>query len=568
MYDPYTRSGSSEDIGYLTVKVNRVSFGSSTKPTSSPQQKSRSSNTSGCNSKSQSESSPSTSTTFISTSMVTFTVKDSSFHSGNKSHLDEISRRSWVTDPCTVSKKQVKGIPSTVRNLKSQDSEEKQKSPPLRGKLETSKSSNCSNLLTLSSMGISKGPLSSKTGGRSKTGSDKPPKKPTNNINFSNDGTAVRGSYSTDLNILQVHYMILQKFRKSKSIVVLELENRLQIERSKMMKPQNLVERKDSIKIVDQLTIDINKINDSVEEDTYRGQTDELINAYREIGPKPDVISFKSNEVQISKEDFSDEQMKRLMIIGRYLNIASDYIDIDVIKVNNSDNLCQVCGANMDGFSPEEDGLMICPSCGTEFTMLAKSYTYDDEPITPTYPQSNYEDRENFWKALLRYQGKQSNKLPSNLHDILDEHFASLRLPVGLKIRECPMKINGIRGDTGKELMYGALHDVELPQYYEDVNLICHVYWGWKLPDVGHLEDSIMMDYDRSQIVFEQHKGLRKSCLNTQYRVWRHLSRRGHPCKSGDFKIVKTPEIVEFHEFMWKTICQELKWDNPEPLIL
>ena len=139
---------------------------------------------------------------------------------------------------------------------------------------------------------------------------------------------------------------------------------------------------------------------------------------------------------------------------------------------------------------------------------------------------------------------------------------------MGSVICELPMNEDGTRGDTSKDLMYSALHDVVLAQYYEDVNLICHVYWGWKLQDVGHLEDAIMTDYDRSQMIFEQHKGSRKSCLNTQYRLWRHLARRGHPCKSKDFKIVKTPEIVDFHESMWKIICRELNWDEPEPLIV
>lgn len=389
-----------------------------------------------------------------------------------------------------------------------------------------------------------------------------------NNIVISDDSRTVTGFYFTDLNILQIHAMIIRKFEDKKTDHVIGLERRLEAEIEKMARPQTGIERKDSVRIVKSLDGELSDINEKSDLKEYLKRSDELITAYQEIGPKPDIISFKSSASKTETDDSSDEQMKRFLIIERYLTIARKYVDVDVVKINDLGGRCRVCNGDLEGIVNEENGLLLCPHCKIEFTILAKSYSYDDEPTTPTNHQSNYEDRENFWKALQRYQGKQPNKLPSNLSETLDIYFSSLRLPSGKEVEALPLNPDGSRGKTTRDLMYKALHDVNMAQYYEDVNLICHIYWGWHLPDVSHLEEAIMTDYDVSQVVFEQHKGTRKSCLNTQYRLWRHLSRLKHSCKPRDFKIVKTPEIVEFHEQMWITICRVLGWNSPEPLVL
>ena len=54
----------------------------------------------------------------------------------------------------------------------------------------------------------------------------------------------------------------------------------------------------------------------------------------------------------------------------------------------------------------------------------------------------------------------------------------------------------------------------------------------------------------------------RKSSLNSQWRLYKHLKRLGWPCKEKDFKIPTTQDILDFHKIKWAEICDILGWEN------
>jgi hypothetical protein len=108
-------------------------------------------------------------------------------------------------------------------------------------------------------------------------------------------------------------------------------------------------------------------------------------------------------------------------------------------------------------------------------------------------------------------------------------------------------------------MMFKALSETNNSVFYEDVNLICHLYWGWLLPDISADEDQIMNDYDMTQDVFKKIPKDRRSSLNAQYRLWQHLRIRGYKYPIDDFKIVKTPDILVEHDRIMKIMCEECK---------
>jgi hypothetical protein len=110
--------------------------------------------------------------------------------------------------------------------------------------------------------------------------------------------------------------------------------------------------------------------------------------------------------------------------------------------------------------------------------------------------------------------------------------------------------------------MYKALKDTGNSDYYDHINIILNEMWGWVLPDVSHLEDKIMEDYDTSQRIYEVIPKDRKSSLNSQFRLFKHLRRLGYPCKSKDFRIPTTHDILEFHNSTWAKMCEILNWEN------
>jgi hypothetical protein len=171
--------------------------------------------------------------------------------------------------------------------------------------------------------------------------------------------------------------------------------------------------------------------------------------------------------------------------------------------------------------------------------------------------KDGYEDRENFWKALQRFQGKQNNHIPERLFKELDDYFVSFGLLTGKQICSLELTKKGTRGNTSRGMMFKALSETNNSVFYEDVNLICHLYWGWLLPDISSDEEQIMNDYDITQEVFKKIPKDRRSSLNAQYRLWQHLRIRGYKYPIDDFKIVKTPDILVEHDRIMKIMCDE-----------
>jgi len=391
----------------------------------------------------------------------------------------------------------------------------------------------------------------------------------------------IEASYTDDFNILEVHELIMKRFTLLQGQKITQLEESIKSEQQKLNVPQTLVEKKAILATLDKLKKELDRYKSDQDRQEYLSQVGKLIDTYKEIGTTTKIISFKTGITnwtnkkgssgsvswvsnKTKSQDWSnqkgssgsiqetEEQKKiRHATITQYLEIARRYIQIDVIREIPITNNCPNCGIDLTNLIiDEESGIQTCPNCGNE------KYTLFRTPIfTEGQKQNNrngYDDRDNFYKALMRYQGKQPNRIRDDLTSILDNYFRLFGLPTSEEVKKMPLTEKGTRGDTSRELIYRALSETGNATYYEDVNLICHLYWGWTLPDVSHLEDQIMDDYDKTQKVYESLPKNRKSNLNTQYRLFKHLQLRGHTCYIDDFKMVKTREILEYHDATWE----------------
>ena len=243
----------------------------------------------------------------------------------------------------------------------------------------------------------------------------------------------------------------------------------------------------------------------------------------------------------------------------------------------NEANICSHCNFKLDDINTDldETGVSVCPNCMVERISVVRSRFYQDNTRTNN-SGNNYEDRANFEKVVMRYQGKQPDKPPPELYTTLRNHFEKNELPkmdlhdngtyqyISSEYIKNHISLNedGEKEGTSRSLMYKALKDTGNSNYYDHINLILHEIWGWELPDINHLEDMIMDDYDKSQRVYEVLPKDRKSSLNSQFRLFKHLRRLGYHCKSRDFRIPTTHDILEFHENIWAKICDILEWEN------
>jgi hypothetical protein len=317
----------------------------------------------------------------------------------------------------------------------------------------------------------------------------------------------VSGVYVDDLNIIDIHHFILEKMRISRN----HSDNPEEIE--------NICIR-------------------------YKKEVMPYLDAYYKLGRTPKVISFTTKKKNSeSDESDKDKDRVRLMIIAFFLSIADKYIVMDILHNVEVTNLnCPSCDQPLDD---DGSGMQVCESCGFERI----GFNIDENMSSH---RNGYQDRENFIKALAKYQGKivPDKEVVNEVVQLLDEHFASYGRDTGEVIRQLPLNKRGRKNGTSKELMYQALSDIQKP-LYDFTNYFCYVYWGWKLPDVTHLESQILSDYDKTQVILDGLPKDRKSSLNTQFRLLKHLELVGYPCSQDDFRVIKTRSILEDHNELW-----------------
>ena len=376
---------------------------------------------------------------------------------------------------------------------------------------------------------------------------------------------SIEGEYTYDYNILAIDNILMKKFEQDKNKNLDVYRNKLELEKQKILERQTLIERKSSRRKIEKYEEDIKKYEENIERDEYLKKTEDLIKSYKKLGTISTIVSFKKNnrEEDAPPED-EKSQMVRHRIISEYLEHARKYIGINLIRTYLNSGSCPACGAKYNDIELIEDdsGSMVCPICNMEKVLIYKNPFFSDG-CRVNNSRNNYEDRANFEKVLMRYQGKQITKPDRELYIKLDEYFLSKGLPSSDDYQKMPLMLNGRKEKSSRELMFEALSNINCSGYYDDINLICHVFFGWKLPDVSHLEEEIMRDYDISQRIYEQlpNREGRKSSLNSQWRLYVLLKRRGWPCRSRDFKIPMTQNILEYHKMVWKQICNILGWE-------
>lgn len=374
----------------------------------------------------------------------------------------------------------------------------------------------------------------------------------------------IRDTYRDDYNIFDLHLLILRKFKWEKSVRAPELLRLITAEEEKKSKPLTVVEREACNRRIASWKREYEEISSGSRHQEYMTHATPLLKSYTDLGPLERKIEFGNKKVTQMLADPLTSIDERIIIIEKYLQLAGSYLSLDIVREVDIRARCPGCGGDTEDVEITSQGLQCCRHCCSVRESVVKTPFFKDGNRVNNSLGNNYEDEANFYKAFLRFQGKHPVKLPENLMSDLDDYFDRLNLPRGEEIRKMPLKENGRRGKTDKEMMYTALADRGYAAHYEDINLICHLYWGWILPDISHLETQLMEDYRESQRVYEEIPKKRHSSLNSQYRLYRQLQKLGYPCSSVDFKMIKTTNIIDDYEDIWEQMCERLGWKYHE----
>jgi hypothetical protein len=351
------------------------------------------------------------------------------------------------------------------------------------------------------------------------------------------------GTYSDDLDIISLHSEALNNFKKNKTIKINELQNSIDEIKNELDNIEMYeIDRKLKSRRLTALLTELNGISSDKLRNEYSTKVKLIIEEYSSLPRMKNKISFKDDIAEFKRDSNSG---RRQILIIQYLNILRDYFTVDISRKIN--------------------GIF-------QIKKETQTSTISGNVNQETIQKSSHENRENFKKAIAKYQGKEDNRLPEDIYEKLDDYFKKYSLPMGSEVRRC--NVNGnwhFRYKKGnvdivlsKELLFKALTEIKYNEFYDSFYIICHRYWGWKLRDISDIEESILKDYDLKQPVYEKIKfkyNKKISSINVWYDLYRLLKKHHHPCEVRDFKIVKTDEIIMVYEEIWDVYCKELEWE-------
>jgi hypothetical protein len=367
----------------------------------------------------------------------------------------------------------------------------------------------------------------------------------------------IKGTYTNDLNINKIHEAITARyeyFYKSVGVIqerIIHITKKIDIGNITFNEQRSLESEINNLKKA------MYDYENNISYNNYLEQIKDLLTEYNKVASNKSkgVIIFH----KIKEEEDDKIIQKRVQIIQKYLEIAKNYIRIEMVYKSPHKFLCPICNNDLSkSFTDEDSGLCICQKCGFERESISHISTFKDIQRLNLGNRNNYDDCENFRKALQRFQGKQTHRPPQKLYEQLDDYFGKLGKGVSSDIKIQNITKEGQKQGTSRQMMFEALAETNNSAYYDDINLILHIYWGWDLPNISHLEEKIMEDYIATQKVYNaiQNKD-RNASLNIQFRLFVHLKAVGYTCNKNDFKIQTSRDSLIFHNEMWKTMCDK-----------
>jgi len=395
-----------------------------------------------------------------------------------------------------------------------------------------------------------------------------------NKINFNLDSNSskteipdtIQITYKNDIDITLIHDVIRKRFSHEKYMLpqyqqqVIDLKKLLSIATS-------INNNKKLTKEINDLNSKINDIQQDESWDNYVSKSKDLLFEYLEVTTdktKGIVILGKRGETD-------DDKLKteaRLRIIDSYIAIASNYIILDILRIEKRVGKCPSCGTSFKKFNVDEDeGICICPNCKWFREILAKTTFNRDPGKAYSGMKNDYEDRENFYKAAIRFACKENKKFHINLEYDLDSYLVSHGHETCKVIREQPL-VKGKKEGVGFKIMMQALtalsrtknKDLQYRKvysdYYENVWLLMHTLWGFETNDIIDLIPRLLEIYDLTQEIYvnmtPEERGGRDASLNTQFRLLEELLTCDFKCIKSDFKLPSSAKSLEIHVRSWK----------------
>jgi hypothetical protein len=369
--------------------------------------------------------------------------------------------------------------------------------------------------------------------------------------------TGVKGDYINDYPIINIHELIrtlfsglsgkIPEMKKSIKNLIFQLNNNSYIS----------IEYEKKIKQIKDIEDRIEELESGSRWNKYISSVLPLLEEY---------IPLMTDEVKgvivIGNKNIIDkftqeEKFRRLLLISEYIDIAKEYINIDIIHNPDIESRCPCCDIlTNEMYVDDEYGVIIC-DCGYEKENLSKVVSWENSANINGGNRSNYLDLDTFKKAWYRQQGKCSDVIPESIINILDKYYISKGYHPSSYFKNLPNHpINGRKEGTSIALLKEGLQNTGNQAYYNVINIVGNIYWGWILPDYKDVEEQVFEDYYKTQIVYNEIKD-RDSSLNINIRMYLHLRAVDFPTTLLDFKTLFSRDSLEYHQECWKKMTEK-----------
>lgn len=368
------------------------------------------------------------------------------------------------------------------------------------------------------------------------------------------------GTYQTDLNLIELNSAIINQIKKDIEEKTKSIQTQISTLKESIQQPQKLLTRRSALNKIEVLEKELATVESQSRLLGYQAAVEPWLEEYRKIGPEVKVMIFGKSTPRPTEEE-PTMALHRQKIIAQFLSAAQPFISLDIVQDVSTSRNCEVCQMVFEDMVPDDNGILHC-NCGIERSSL-QGETMTLGIAKSSTNRNEYDPKSNFENLLRRKQCKQENLIDPKVFEDLDNYFANYKLPTSAQIKAQPCLPDRTKAGTSLEMILKALSDTGHVIYYDDVDLLCHLYWGWEPLNVEMYQDRIMADHDAVENMYQtlitEQKLERKSAINTQYKLFQIL-RRYVPCKVEDFKMIKTPEILEFYDTICAQIWERLGW--------
>jgi hypothetical protein len=264
-----------------------------------------------------------------------------------------------------------------------------------------------------------------------------------------------------------------------------------------------------------------------------------------------------------SYQDLDDKRKKINVLEKKYINILQNNfqriierynINIHEIKLYSEDfhenENCDNCGSNDFNYN---NSFSVCKICGLETPTINTDINYHDTDRINTNKKYKYSRIVHFKDTINQFQGKQNKYIDKKVYQDLEREFREHKL---IGNGEEVGKYKKITKDHIKIFLNETGHT----KHYEDINLLYNYYTGFPLPDISHLEEKLLKDFELILEAYEQIETEKTNFLHGQYILYQLLRRYKYDCREEDFTMLKTIDKKIEHDDYYEKICNILQW--------